>query len=312
MKKPLYIFLLLAIAGFVQITKAQHKIAIEFWVQANSLGAEPVYADTINEGQVYTIKSESLPSGYNSAEILYSSLAGSEFYFQQGSLNQDITIWFIISGINLSAANYDPTNGAGLFFNVNFLVYNSAGTLQSEPFNLNPNTYAVVKISKSTGFESFLNSSGISLSDALKFAYQEVTGFDTSFVSSGITTYDSASSVTAYISHFSNVVGTKASAVTAVKEQAGPNIPTQFVLRQNYPNPFNPTTNIEYELPKSAFVHLNVYNILGEKIATLVNSVVGAGVHSVTFNPGNISSGLYIYQLKTDGLTLSRKMLLMK
>ncbi len=312
MKRSIYIFLIIVIASFVGVTKAQHKIAVEFWVQANGYGVAQIYNDTLTEGQVYTIKSETLPTGYSAATTLYDALAGSEFYFQSGSLNHNIKLQFVISNIDLSAGSYGMTNGANLFFNVNFLVYDSTGALEPEPFNLNPSTYAVVKINKSTMFNAFLSASGINLSDALKFAYQEVTGSDTSFVSSGITTYDSTSSVTAYISHFSNVVGTKSTAVTAVKEQPASNMPTQFVLKQNYPNPFNPTTNIVYELPKTAFVHLNVYNILGEKIATLVNSVVGAGVHSVTFNPGNISSGLYIYQLKTDGITLSRKMLLMK
>jgi len=308
MKKIFYFFLVFALAGSLQFTRAQHKIALQFYVQVNNIGTALIYADTINEGQVYTIKSQSsLPSGYSTAKPLYDALAGSEFYFQSGSLNQNITIWFVISNVDNTTGNYGQSNGADLFFDVNFFVYDWNGNLLTEPFNFNTGTYAVLKINKTTAFNNFLTSTGIDITAALKFVYEVSTGFDLT----GIQTYDSTNSVTAMISHFSNVVGAKASSVTAVKEIPN-NIPTQFALKQNYPNPFNPSTNITYELPKSSLVQLTVYNILGEKIATLVNATKAAGVHSVQFNAGNISSGLYIYQLKAGNVTLSRKMLLLK
>ena len=309
MKKILYILLLLTFAGSLQLTKAQHKIAIQFFVQATNVGAASIYADTINEGQVYSIKSATLPSSYSKAQNLYDALAGSEFYFQSGSLNQDISIIFDITGIDINSGQYTlGSNNTPFFFNANFAVYDWSGkNLLPEPFDLNSGTYAVIKINKSTAFTSFLTASGINLATALTFAYEVSTGFDPT----GITTYDSANSVTALISHFSHVVGSKTSSLTAVKEQHN-NIPTQFALKQNYPNPFNPTTNIEFDLPQRAYVQLDVYNLLGEKVSTLVNSNMNAGTHSVTFNPGNLSSGLYIYQLKAGDVTMSRKMLFMK
>ncbi|MCX6138532.1 MAG: T9SS type A sorting domain-containing protein [Ignavibacteriales bacterium] len=88
------------------------------------------------------------------------------------------------------------------------------------------------------------------------------------------------------------------------------NAPTVFALHQNYPNPFNPSTLIGYELTHSGMVTLKVFNLLGQHVATLVNSVQEPGRHSVTFNAGPLSSGLYVYQLQTNGVTIAKKMLL--
>ncbi len=307
MKKIFYFSLLFALAGSFQLTRAQHKIAIQFFAQATNLGAVEIYADTINEGQIYTIQQKTLPSSYGGAQALYDALVGTEFYFQSGSLNQDIVIGFFISDIDLSTGSYASQNAVNVFFDVNFSVSDWNGNLLSEPFNLNSGTYAILKINKTTAFNTFIAKTGLDINAALKFVYETSTGFDLT----GISTTEDASSVTAEISHFSHIVGSNASSVTGIKEQTK-NMPLQFALKQNYPNPFNPSTNITYELPKSSFVQLTVYNILGEKIATLVNATKDAGVHSVQFNAGNITSGLYIYQLKAGNVTLSRKMMLLK
>ncbi|KAF0152411.1 MAG: FG-GAP repeat protein [Ignavibacteria bacterium] len=89
-------------------------------------------------------------------------------------------------------------------------------------------------------------------------------------------------------------------------------IPTAFELFQNYPNPFNPTTNIKYALPKESRVRIAVFNILGQEVATLVNSVMQAGYHSVDFKANNIPSGMYIYKIETESFSQVKKMLLMK
>jgi hypothetical protein len=88
--------------------------------------------------------------------------------------------------------------------------------------------------------------------------------------------------------------------------------PANLYLNQNYPNPFNPETKIEYGLPKTSHVSLNIYNMLGEKVAELVNSRHSAGRYNLNWKPGIIASGLYIYRLEADGVVLSRKMLLLK
>ncbi len=87
---------------------------------------------------------------------------------------------------------------------------------------------------------------------------------------------------------------------------------TDFQLLQNYPNPFNPVTEISYVLPRQADVVLEVYNSVGQKVATLVNGKQSAGHKSVQWNAGNFASGVYYYKLKVADKEKIRKMILMK
>ena len=87
----------------------------------------------------------------------------------------------------------------------------------------------------------------------------------------------------------------------------------QYTLYQNYPNPFNPTTTIKFDLPQAVRVSLIIYNILGQRVVTLVNNeTMSAGVHSVPFNGMNLASGTYIYRLQTDKYVQIKKMILLK
>ena len=89
-------------------------------------------------------------------------------------------------------------------------------------------------------------------------------------------------------------------------------LPGEFNLSQNFPNPFNPSTTIEYALPKASYVELKVYNLLGQEIATLVHSEMTAGVHSVTWNARNVTSGVYFYKMTAGNFSRLNKMLLIK
>ena len=84
------------------------------------------------------------------------------------------------------------------------------------------------------------------------------------------------------------------------------------MLSQNYPNPFNPSTAISYQLSAVSQTTLKVFNILGQEVATLVNEVQQAGVHTVNFNANNLSSGIYFYQLHAGNFVETKKMVLMK
>lgn len=94
-------------------------------------------------------------------------------------------------------------------------------------------------------------------------------------------------------------------------------IPGSYQLYDNYPNPFNPTTTISYDLPKSSDVRLDIFNILGRRVGTLVEETQAAGHYDVTWNGKNetgqaVSSGIYFYKLSTEEYTVSKKMTLLK
>ena len=101
--------------------------------------------------------------------------------------------------------------------------------------------------------------------------------------------------------------------LTGIEYDAIGDIPLDFHLQQNYPNPFNPTTTVEYALPKAEKVHLTVFNMLGQEVATLVNGeAMQAGVHSATFNAENLPSGVYYYRINAGDFSETKKMLLVR
>jgi Secretion system C-terminal sorting domain len=93
-------------------------------------------------------------------------------------------------------------------------------------------------------------------------------------------------------------------------------LPTKYELMQNYPNPFNPSTKIKFSLPEDAKIAINIYNILGEKVASILNKELKAGFHQVDFNSKTagygIASGVYIYTIQTKNFSQVKKMILMK
>jgi photosystem II stability/assembly factor-like uncharacterized protein len=94
--------------------------------------------------------------------------------------------------------------------------------------------------------------------------------------------------------------------------KGGEEIISSFNLQQNYPNPFNPSTTIEYSIAEDGFVKLAVYNLLGEEVATLVNTQQKAGSYEVNFNARGLSSGVYLYRIEAANYTASKKFVLMK
>ena len=92
-------------------------------------------------------------------------------------------------------------------------------------------------------------------------------------------------------------------------------LPQKFALYQNYPNPFNPKTSISWQLPVSSRVDLSIYNILGQKVCTLVSEKQKAGIYKVEWDATGFSSGIYIYQLRTKGqqnTVFTKKLVLLK
>jgi Secretion system C-terminal sorting domain/WD domain, G-beta repeat len=100
--------------------------------------------------------------------------------------------------------------------------------------------------------------------------------------------------------HYSNLVEVE------VKNQI------QFSLKQNYPNPSNPSTKIDYQIPTDGFVNITVYNLLGEKIRTIVNEFKREGNYQVNFDGSALPSGVYIYRIQSGEFSFARKMILAK
>jgi uncharacterized protein YdaL len=94
--------------------------------------------------------------------------------------------------------------------------------------------------------------------------------------------------------------------------QAETDVPDKFVLKQNYPNPFNPSTMINYQLPMINEVELSIYNILGQKVTTLVSEKQSPGYYQVEWDASNYASGIYYYMITAGEFRAIRKMILLQ
>lgn len=99
---------------------------------------------------------------------------------------------------------------------------------------------------------------------------------------------------------------------SATSNELNQDSPQEFGLSQNFPNPFNPTTLIYYSVPVSGEISIKVFDLLGREISNLYEGVQTSGTHSVSFNASNISSGIYIYQLRSNHAVITKRMTLLK
>ncbi|MCB0724201.1 MAG: T9SS type A sorting domain-containing protein [Ignavibacteriae bacterium] len=113
------------------------------------------------------------------------------------------------------------------------------------------------------------------------------------------------------IPHFPSMVGTINATVSSIS-QTSSSIPERYSLYQNYPNPFNPSTNIKFDIVKGGFTSLTIYNLLGQKIAELVNTDLSPGFYEASWDASEQTSGVYIYKLQSNDFTETRKLTLLK
>ena len=105
--------------------------------------------------------------------------------------------------------------------------------------------------------------------------------------------------------------------VTGIESSSSESIPNKYHLHQNYPNPFNPETVIVYQIPKAEHVKIEVFNLLGERIKTLINLFLAAGNHSITwdgknYNGSQVASGTYFYRIKAGNFIQTKKMIYLR
>jgi hypothetical protein len=186
--------------------------------------------------------------------------------------------------------------------NMSFDVYNFSGSFEIEAELKNiPDEWQVQLFDSQTGMTIDLRTGTYVFEASSEGMASEINPFE--FVQSLEETFRSAS-----IDHrFTVIVGS-----TTTSTGPGSELPTVFALNQNYPNPFNPTTQVSYDLPQSVDVRLDVYNVMGQRVATLVNSTQSAGRYNVTFDARNLSSGVYLYRLQAGSNVFTKKMTLVK
>ena len=102
------------------------------------------------------------------------------------------------------------------------------------------------------------------------------------------------------------------STITQIDKSEQKICPVNFKLLQNYPNPFNPITKINYIIPKTSFVTIEVYDILGKRIVSLVKEEKAPGIYSIQFDGSKLSSGFYFYRIQAGNFTESKKLILLK
>jgi hypothetical protein len=322
MRKMLNLLFLLVLSSSFFTVYAQHQVSIRVGADC-AVGPTtgivfPTPYTNITEGATYTVEGGTLPSGYSYVQTLFNALRGSTFQLEGSSLTEDVQVDWVLWNLSCENGVYLPTGSLlETVFNSNFIVYHQVGPLwiPVEPYQFENGKKAILSLKNTTAFQNLINTT-IPNGDAglLYFAYYVNSSFDDAgltFIPPASLT-DTSQFWVIKASHFSNIVGGNKSQITGISNNNNLKLPSAFELKQNYPNPFNPSTIIEYALPERANVELNVYNILGVKVATLVKSVKEAGIYKVEFNGANLSSGLYIYELKTNKITLLGKMLLLK
>jgi len=112
-----------------------------------------------------------------------------------------------------------------------------------------------------------------------------------------------------YLAKLNDILQSKFGINSEEKEQI---IPKEYSLHQNYPNPFNPVTTIKFDIPNDGLVQLEIFDILGRRISTLVDEYRTAGSYEQVFNASSLASGVYVYKLQAGDFISSKKMILLK
>ena len=225
----------------------------------------------------------------------------------------DLRTFCVIRDLKLFSEDYIQQSAAIRCAGGSPIVFHCAAGV-SEPLNSSLGT--VVRIDAGSPYISESNLGGVTKGD-------EITLFDSLDVVAAHN-YWYYSSIDPYILDGSDGAGPGYvkyipwlnNPPTDVQPDYEPGLPDEYTLSQNYPNPFNPSTTIEFDLPQRADVSLVVYNILGRRVATLVDAPLGAGHHTIVWDgrsdgDAELATGVYLYQLKAGRHAETRKMLLL-
>jgi photosystem II stability/assembly factor-like uncharacterized protein len=196
-----------------------------------------------------------------------------------------------------SSYNFAKSTDAGITWNSVYTNFNVRDifSLPVSPYSLYASTWSGQGVIKSTDDGVTWNSIGSGLTCFSCFQVRNLPGYSTYLF---VTTYGGG------IYGFNYTP-------TAV-EKDGSSIPKDYVLEPNYPNPFNPSTTISFSIPKSEFVTLKVFDLLGREVSTLLDERLDAGKYKLNFNGANLASGVYLFNLRSPNFSKTNKMNLLK
>lgn len=310
MIKKMLLFLIVLMVGasnvFAQGTV--NKINILISVKCAGSGQQLImWNDTIREGESYAIKAKELTAPFQSIQPLYNAFVGTYIQFEDGSLSEDIQVRLTFDNINCATGLFTPDNLAKFLMYWRLEVYDFQGLdPKPSPYNFGTGKAFKIVIVRTPSLNGILATVGLNW-NTLRFAFQIAPGF---YSLTGITQTQNNDSIVIRAAHFSVIVGSEDGVLSA--DDASNNLPVAFNLHQNYPNPFNPSTTIKYDVPFRSDVTVKIYNVVGNLVAELVNENKDAGTYEISFNAGDIPSGVYFYELRAGTVVQSRKMILMK
>ncbi|MFH0733539.1 MAG: T9SS type A sorting domain-containing protein [bacterium] len=307
MKKYLTIFFI----AFFAISLSATEYTVNYQINVHNPCTGTVYTiqsetGAFLTGSSFTIDAATLPAEVANWQSLYDALVGAEFGIDAGALNENITIYINLMDFNCTVNGQYNNPDLFMFMGITVITESGAVTPINEFFHFNQGKFAYFKMPRSAALNNLFTLLNLSF-DNITFGYY-VAGL---FLSNGLNFEVTPTHVNLYLSHFSKFGGGRGSIVD-VKEETIASVPTSFDLLQNYPNPFNPTTKIQYSVTQTGLVSLKVYNITGQEVTTLVSSYKNAGVYEVTFNAASLPSGVYVYELKQNNMSISKKMSLIK
>jgi hypothetical protein len=293
-----------------------------------STDAPIVYSNYINFSQdsnIHSYKAEVtvqlkfLPDILNAANTIVYKINQSNGHFEPVATSYDSS--YVYNGLkNLGKVlmfNIDSTYFGDLLFAVPQKVDSAYAP---EPFSpVNTDTVSTKSITFRWGTYGIFSTFHLQIATDSLFnnLIVDTTGFrstlftDSSFNKGTFYYWRVSNTNSAGTSSWSDTASFYVSSTVGV-ENSKSTLPQKFYLSQNYPNPFNPSTIINYEIPRSSFVSLKVYDILGREITTLVNEEKPAGKYNVTFNASKYSSGIYFYRIEAGGFSQIKKMVLLK
>lgn len=298
--KKLILLLVFMFYGVSVKGQTQDTITIKLYI-AQGLQIVEVATGQVIEGQEYIIPQVTLNPPFNNYQYYYNAIMGSKFYIEDGGLDHNVLIRIL-----LEVPPQIPwiVDGKRVWF---FATFEVDGVVGQDFYFLNDKA-AVLEVPRTPAFDSMIQQLGFTPGTHWLFTYYKQ---GVGFVNLDISTINQPDKVICKLRHFSEIAGSTQSELS-VDELIANKIPSSFELKQNYPNPFNPSTIIEYSIPERSFVRLSVYNVIGTKVADLVEGYREKGIYRYTFDATNLSSGIYIYKLETSKTILSRKMVVIK